>query len=165
MNATKTMNAMLGVLVLGVSMSSAAAQAPATVKATFVMNRIDAGLTHVRAAKIVLDDGKKKSPGYVVLFSARPADGDLSAWHTAEPRERGSFIYLALETTGEVWSAELGHAARKDGTIGVVTELRKVSLAVKDGRISGQYRTNGEQAFFDDRYTVDLTFDAPLEGN
>jgi len=159
-----TMKTILRVLVLGMSVSAVAAEAPATVKGTFVLNKTEAKLTHVRAAKTVLDDGKKKSPGYAVLLSARPADGDFSAWRTAEPRERGSFIYLLLETSGDVWSAELGHAARKDGRFGVVTELRKVALAVKDGRISGQYRTNGEETFSDDRYTVDLTFDAPLEG-
>ena len=48
--------------------------------------------------------------------------------------------------------------------IGVVMEVKKVTLAVKDGRIAGQYRTNREETFFDDRYTIDVTFDAPLEG-
>ena len=139
-------------------------QAP-TVKGTFVMNKTDAKLAHVRAMKTVLDDGKKKTPGYAVLLSTKPAEaGDFSAWRLGDPQERGSFIYLLLESNGEVWVAELGHSARKGGKIGVVMEVKKVTLAVKDGRITGQYRTNREETFFDDRYTVDVTFDAPLEG-
>ena len=139
------------------------AQAP-VLKGTFLMNTIDAKLTHVRAMKTVLDDGKKQSPGYAVLLSERPAEGDFSSWRMAEPRERGSFIFLMLESSGAVWVAELGHSVRKSGRIGVVLELKKVTFAVKDGRLTGHYRTNGEETFFDDRYTIDLTFDAPLEG-
>jgi hypothetical protein len=139
-------------------------QAP-SVKGTFVMNKSDAKLAHVRATKTVLDDGKKQSPGYAVLLSTKPAEaGDFSAWRMGDPHERGSFIYLMLESNGEVWIAELGHNARKGGKIGVVLEVKKVTFAVKDGRITGQYRTNREETFFDDRYTVDVTFDAPLEG-
>lgn len=139
-------------------------QAP-TVKGTFVMNKIDAKLAHVRAMKTVLDDGTKKTPGYAVLLSTKPAEaGDFSAWRMGDPQERGSFIYLLLESNGEVWVAELGHSARKRGKIGVGMEVKKVALAVKDGRITRQYRTKREETFFDDRYTVDVTFDAPLEG-
>jgi hypothetical protein len=43
-------------------------------------------------------------------------------------------------------------------------ELKKVTLKVADGRIDGQYRTIREETFFEDRYTVDVTFNAPLEG-
>ena len=42
-------------------------------------------------------------------------------------------------------------------------KLKKVTFALKDGRIIGQYRTNGEETFFDDRYSIDVTFDAPIE--
>jgi hypothetical protein len=139
------------------------AQAP-TVKGTFVMNKTDAKLAHVRATKTVLDDGKKQSAGYTVLLSERVADGDFSSWRLADAHERGSFIYLMLESTGDVWIAQLAHRARKGGSIGVVMELKKVTLSVKDGRIMGQYRTNREETFFDDRYSIDVTFDAPLEG-
>ena len=61
---------------------------PPTLKGTFVLNKTDAKLTHVRATKTVLDDGKKKSAGYAVLLSERPTEGDISSWRTAEPGER-----------------------------------------------------------------------------
>jgi hypothetical protein len=135
---------------------------PATVNGTFVMNGTAAQLTNVRAVKTVLDDGKKKIDGYAVLLSAKPATGNILDWKTAEPSERGSFILLMLEPTGSVWAAELGHAARKDGRFGVVTELAKAAFDVKGGRISGRYRTMQEEEFAGDRYTIDVTFDAPL---
>ena len=138
---------------------------PPSLNGTFVMNKTDAKLTHVRATKTVLDDGKKQSPGYAVLLSEKTAAGNFSSWRTADPHERGSFIYLMLESNGDVWIAELGHSVRKGGKIGVVLEVKKVAFAVKDGRIVGQYRTNGEETFFDDRYTIDVTFDAPIEGS
>jgi hypothetical protein len=145
--------------------SGAQAQPKApTLKASFVMNKTDGKLAHVRALKTILDDGSKKTPGYAVLISAKPAEGDILPWRTAEAKERGSFIYLLLEANGDVWVAQLAHTVKSGSSIGVVTEVKKVAFAVKDGRISGQYRTNGEESFFDDRFTIDLTFDAPLEG-
>jgi len=131
-----------------------------TVQGSFVLDGVDAKLTHVRAARAALDKGKS---GYEVLLSARPADGDLSSWRTAEPAERGSFIHLLFEPNGAIWVADLGHAAAKSGRFGVVTELETVSFGVHGDRLTGHVRTRGEQSFGDDRYSVDLTFDAPLE--
>ena len=131
-----------------------------TVKGTFVVGGTDAGLKHVRAQRTALDE---KTKGFVVLFSAKPAEGDITDWRMADPKERGSFIYLMLEESGAVWVAELGHANAKTGRFGVVTELEKQSFAVAGDRLKARFATRGEQTFGDDRYTVDLEIDAPLE--
>ena len=138
------------------------AQDPA-VKGTFVLDGMDAKLTHVRVARFVLDEGTKKL-GYAILMSAKPATGDINSWRMADPGERGNFVFLVLEPTGDVWIAELGHTARKGGRFGVVLELKKAAFEVKNDRLTGHYRTNGEQRFGDSRYTIDLTFTAPIEG-
>jgi hypothetical protein len=83
---------------------------------------------------------------------------------TAEPSERGSFIYMMLEPSGDVWVAELGHGARKGGRFGVVLELKKVAFQVQGDTLVAHYRTQAEESFFDDRYTVDLAFNVVLEG-
>ena len=101
--------------------TSAAAQA-STVKGKFVVGGADAGLKHVRAQRTELDE---KTKGFVVLLSAKPAEGDIADWRMADPEERGSFIFLMLEESGAVWVAELGHANAKTGRFGVVTELEK----------------------------------------
>jgi hypothetical protein len=97
-------------------------------------------------------------------MSARPVTGDIRSWQTADPAQRGSFVFLVLESTGDVWIAELGHAARKDGRFGVVLELKKAAFAVKGDRLTARYRTNGEESFGESKYTIDITFDAPIEG-
>lgn len=135
-----------------------------SLKGSFVLNGADARLTSVRAVRTVLDDGTKKTPGYAVLLSAKPVTGDIMTWRSADPKERGSFIFLMLEANGEIWIAELGHAARKGGRFGVVTELAKVAFAVKGDQLTGHDGTQREETFSDDRYTADLTFAAPLEG-
>jgi hypothetical protein len=39
-----------------------------------------------------------------------------------------------------------------------------VTFAVNGDRITGHYRTSREESFGDSKYTIDLTFDAPIEG-
>ncbi len=91
---------------------------PANVKGTFVVGGTDAYLKHVRAKRVKLDE--KGKAGYAVLLSERPSTGDFSDWRTAEPSKRGSFIFLLLEKSGDIWVAELGNlctspAWRADG--------------------------------------------------
>jgi hypothetical protein len=151
--------------VLAISFATTAAVAQnGTLKGSFVLNGVDAKLTNVRAVRTVLDDGKKKAPGYAVLLSAKPATGDITTWRTGDPKELGSFVFLMLEANGTVWIAELGHAARKGGRFGVVTELAKMMFEVKGDQLIGRYGTHQEEAFFDDRYTADFTFDVALGG-
>ena len=131
------------------------------VTGSFIVGGADAQLQHVRAKPAKLDE--KGLQGYAVLLSAKPATGDILAWQTADPSERGSFIFLLLEKNGNIWVAELGHVKAKSGRFGVVTELQKASFEVQNGRIVAHLRTDGEQVFTDDHYKVDLTFDVPLE--
>jgi hypothetical protein len=62
-----------------------------------------------------------------------------------------------------IWIAELGHAKAKSGRFGVVMEVKVVSFKVTDDRLSAHVRTVGEQEFTQDKYQLDLTFEAPLE--
>jgi hypothetical protein len=151
------------VFVIGLAFTMHLAAQNTGVTGTFVLGGVDAKLAHVRVMRTVLDEQTKKA-GYAILMSAKPVTGDIRSWQTANPAERGSFVFLVLESTGDVWIAELGHAARKDGRFGVVTELKKAAFAVKGDRLTGRYRTNGEESFGDSKYTIDLTFDASIEG-
>lgn len=149
------------VLAALVAASSFAAE-PATLHGTFVLGGVDAQLTHIRAKRVTLDD--KGAQGYAVLLSNRPAEGEITAWRTAEPAKVGSFVHILFDQAGDVWVAELGHTARKGGAFGVVLELKKVAFEVKGERLSAHVRTVQEESFGDDTYTADLTFDVPLEG-
>ena len=131
------------------------------VKGTFLLGKTDAQLHHARATHAVLDDKGKN--GYAILLSERPADGDISAWRTGEPSKTGSFIYLMLEKNGAVWVAELGHSAAKTGRFGVLTEVSVEGFKAEGNRLTGRLKTAGEQQFMDDHYSIDLTFDVPLE--
>jgi hypothetical protein len=92
----------------------------------------------------------------------RPASrGDCDILRNCRAPSISVALFLVLESTGDVWIAELGHAARKDGRFGVVLELKKAAFAVKGDRLTGHYRTNGEESFGDSKYTIDITFDAP----
>lgn len=142
-------------------LAAVTAQSTGKVTGSFIVGGADANLKYVRAKQVKLDE--KGRIGYAVLMSERPSTGDIEAWRTAEPKERGSFVHVIFEPNGAVWVAELGHANAKTRPFGVVTEVRKVAFEVKGGRIAAHIKTDGEQVFTDDRYTVDLTFDAPLE--
>jgi hypothetical protein len=150
-------------LALGALLSVPAASAQkAEVKGSLVLGGVDAHLAHVRAAKVVLD--AKEGTGYEVVLSERPAAGALASWKTADPRERGNFLHLVFTAKGEVWVYEIGHAGAKNRPFGGVMEIQKVAFAVRGNQLTAQVRTLGEQSFSDDRFTLDLTFEATLEG-
>jgi len=153
--------AMALALTLFLSLALVAATNPGKVSGTFIVAGTDAQLKHVRAKRVKLDD--KGQMGYAVLMSAKPATGDIEAWRTADPQERGSYVHVIFDSKGEIWIAELGHVRAKTRPFGVMTEIRKVAFEVTGEQISGHIRTEGEQVFTDDHYSVDLTFQAPLE--
>ncbi len=134
---------------------------PGMVKGTFVVGGVDAGLKHVRAGRVKLDE--EGTMGYAAILSARPADGELSQWQTEDPAKKGSFIYVVFEPNGAIWIVELGHANAKSGRFGVVLEVKAESFKVTGDRLSAHIRTLREQDFGEDRFTLDLTFEAPLE--
>jgi hypothetical protein len=131
------------------------------VDGTFVVAGKDAQLKYVRAVRTKLDE--KGRMGFALLLSARSATGDIAAWRTAQPSERGSFIVLLLEQTGGVWVAELGHAAAKSGRFGVVSEVKTSGFKVTGDQLTVTVRTDGEQQFTDDRYSINLKVDATIE--
>lgn len=131
------------------------------VSGSFVVSGSDANLGYVRATRTKLVD--KEPDGFAILLSARPATGDISAWKTADPSERGSFVYLLLEQTGEVWMAELGHATAQSGRFGVVTEVKTSGFRVQGDQLVVVVLTDGEQEFSKDRYSINLRVEATIE--
>jgi hypothetical protein len=132
------------------------------IQGSFIVNGKAAKLQHIRARWEPLDD--KGTKGVGVLLSEEPSEGDMGNWRTAEPRKVGDFLYVIFDQNADVWVAELGHTAAKSGRFGVVIEIKKVAYQVKDGKIHAQIKTLREWDFGDDLFTVDLTFDAPIEG-
>ncbi|HEV2846993.1 MAG TPA: hypothetical protein VG477_19205 [Thermoanaerobaculia bacterium] len=152
---------LLFVMALPVTAVEARAADQGRVKGTFVVGGVDAGLKHVRAGRVKLDE--KGAMGYAALLSARPAEGELERWQTADPAEKGSFIYVVFEPNGAIWIAELGHAKAKSGRFGVIMEVKVESFKVTGDRLSAHVRTVREQEFTQDKFSLDLTFEAPLE--
>jgi hypothetical protein len=150
----------LAILTVFIALTNAA-QEPSKVEGTFILGGADAKLRHVRAIRAALDE--KGKPGYAVLLSAQPATDDIRLWQTAEPAKRGSFIFLMLEPRGEVWVAELGHDKAKSGRFGVVTEVKVTGFEAKGNHLTAHLRTDGEQEFSGDHYSIDLQFDVALE--
>jgi len=153
---------LFGLVSLLVVFSMYAAQEPPKLEGKFILAGTDAKLSHVRAVRTALD--AKGKPGYAILLSARPAEGDILPWQTADPAKRGSFIFLLLEKNGSVWVAELGHTAAKSGRFGVVTELKATGFEVRGDRLQARVQTSREEEFSGNHYTVDLKFDVPIEG-
>ena len=150
-----------GLLLLALSSPNPTVPAAGKVEGTFVVGGSDAQLKYVRAVRTTLDE--KGKMGFALLLSARNATGDIAAWRTGEPSERGSFIFLILEPTGNVWVAELGHAAAKSGRFGVVSEVKTSGFQVQGDQLVVTVRTDGEQQFTADRYNINLKVEATIE--
>ena len=138
-----------------------AAPAPGKLSGKFIVGGVDAQLKYVRAQRYKLDD--KGHMGIAVLMSAKPLTGDIARYRAADPMEKGSYVLVVFDQNNEVWVADLGHVHAKTKPFGVMMEIKKVAYAVKDGRIAAHISTGGEQVFTEDHYSVDLTFDAPIE--
>jgi hypothetical protein len=138
----------------------AVAAPPAPVQGSFVVGGTPAQLRHARAMRLDLDKGK---PGFALLLSEVAAEGDIRTWQTADPKEKGSFIFLLLEQKGTVWIAEIGHSAGKKGRFGVVTEVVVQGFSAENGMLKARVHTGGEQEFFEDRYRIDLEVAAPID--
>lgn len=149
------------VLLLALMASGSTISAAGKVEGTFVVAGSDAQLKYVRVVRTKLDE--KGRMGFAILLSARNATGDISPWRSSQPSERGSFIFLILEPTGDVWVAELGHAAAKSGRFGVVTEVKTSGFRVQGDQLAVTVRTDGEQQFTADRYSINLKVDATIE--
>ncbi|HEX6899761.1 MAG TPA: hypothetical protein VF789_08610 [Thermoanaerobaculia bacterium] len=152
---------LLAVPVLPAAAAEPKAAGPGKVSGTFVVGGKDAGLKHIRAGRVKLDE--QGTMGYAAVLSARPAEGELSQWQTEDPAKKGSFIYVVFEPSGAIWIVELGHANAKTGRFGVILEVKVESFKVTGDRLAAHIRTVREQSFGEDIFTVDLTFDAPLE--
>ena len=153
--------ALAAVLFVVSGVAAFTAAAAGNVEGTFVVAGKDAQLKYARAVRTKLDE--KGTMGFVLLLSARTATGDIERWRTAEPSERGSFIVLVLDPSGAVWVAELGHAAAKSGRFGVVSEVKTSGFKVTGDQLTVTVRTDGEQRFADDRYSINLKVDATIE--
>ena len=149
------------VLLFVVLTSGFTSGAAGKVEGTFVVAGKDAQLKFVRAVRTKLDE--KGRMGFALLLSARNATGDISPWRTAQPSERGSFIFLILVPTSDVWVAELGHASAKSGRFGVVSEVKTSGFHVQGDQLVVTVRTDGEQQFTDDRFNVNLKVEATIE--
>src|SRR5262249_21244553 len=152
---------LVSLLLLVLTAGRATGRAAGKVEGTFIVGGSDAQLKYVRAVRTKLDE--KGRMGFALLLSARNATGDISPWRTAEPSERGSFIFLILEPTGNVWVAELGHAAAKSGRFGVVSEVKTSGFRVQGDQLSVTVKTDGEQQFTADRFNINLKVDATIE--
>lgn len=130
---------------------------------SFVLGGADANLAHVRARALELKDNSN-APGYEVLLSERPVKGDYSSFRGADPTEVGNFMYVLLEGNGTVFIAEMGHTGSSAAShrFGILMELKTPQFAVTGDRLSAQIRTEREQEF-NERYSVDVAFEAPLE--
>jgi len=157
----RRMLALVSVFLLVLTVRNSVGFAAGKVEGTFVVAGSDAQLKYVRAVRTKLDE--KGRMGFALLLSARNATGDISPWRTAEPSERGSFIFLILEPTGNVWVAELGHAAAKSGRFGVVSEVKTSGFQVQGDQLVVTVRTDGEQQFTADRYNINLKVEATIE--
>lgn len=155
---TVALSSVLLFVVLATGRTSGAA---GKVEGTFVVAGKDAQLKFVRAVRTKLDE--KGRMGFALLLSARSATGDIAPWRSAQPSERGSFIFLILEPAGDVWVAELGHASAKSGRFGVVSEVKTSGFHVQGDQLVVNVRTDGEQQFTNDRFNINLKIEATVE--
>ena len=112
---TRNHSRVVSMVAVALLAAAAVAATPPTVRGSFDVGGVEAGLRQGRATSVALDE---KTSGYAVLLSARKAEGDLGPWRIGDPEERGSFIFLIVEKSGAVWIAEIAHAEQYGQPLG-----------------------------------------------
>jgi len=118
-------------------------------------------------------------PAKLAFISARPGepfDGHSSILlvftekdHSKDPKpdfkagfgDYGSALVISVFEDGKIFGCQVAHAAHGRMPFSSSGSLRTVAFEAEDGRVEGEFKTDGEQKFFEKTWEVDLKFVAP----
>jgi len=152
-------SALLGVALL-VLIPAVSHAAGGSVTGKFVGNGQEAKLAYAKAMKGDPWEGK---PTTVIVLSEKEMTAGSSPDFDAGFGKFGSALVVTVDSQNDIISTQIYHTAHKKKGFSSVGRMKLEGYKVEGGMVSGKLTTNGEQDFFDDKWLVDLSFQAPMQ--
>ncbi len=121
-------------------------------------------------------NGKQAKLAFVSARPGEPFDGKSSILlvftekdHSKDPKpdfkagfgDYGSALIISVFEDGKIFSCQVAHAAHGRMPFSSSGSVSTAAFEVEDGRVEGEFKTDGEQKFFEKTWEVDLKFVAP----
>lgn len=97
-----------------------------------------------------------------LIFTEKDPTGVKDPAFEARFKRLGSALVLSVFRDGTIFGCEVAHTAFSNASFSAIGEIEMSKFSVTDNRISGHVTTGGELDAFDQRWSVELTFTAPL---
>jgi len=123
-------------------------------------------------------NGKQAKLAFVSARPGEPFDGKSSILlvfteqdHSKDPKpdfkagfgDYGSALVISVFEDGRIFSCQVAHAAHGRMPFSSSGSVRTAAFELEEGRVEGEFKTDGEQKFFEKTWEVDLKFVAPYK--
>src|SRR5215469_156605 len=129
-----------------------------SVSGTFKGNGKPARLAFVSARPGEPFDGK---PSILIVFTEKDHSKDPKPDFRAGFGDYGSALIVSTFEDGKIFGCQVAHAAHGKMPFSSLGSMRTAAFDLEDGRVEGEFVTDGEQKFFDKTWEVNLKFVAP----
>lgn len=151
--------AAVSAVMLGGSFAQTPSDKP-TVSGTFMGDGKDAKIQHVF---VVTHEPFSDQAAIQIIFTEKDPAKSKNPKFDAGFKKLGSALLLSVFKNGEIFGCEVAHTAHPKSPFSALGGLRKIEdFKVTDTHVSGHVITPSEQDAFGQKWTVDLTFSAPL---
>lgn len=101
-------------------------------------------------------------PSIELVFTEQSPGQDKQARNKASFGDYGSALVISCHEDGGIFGCQIVHQAHEKQGFTSLGRMRMGEFELGDDFVAGQLTTDGEDEFFDDRWTVDVRFEAPL---
>jgi len=96
----------------------------------------------------------------VLVFSEKDPSNNKNPRTDALFGKYGSALIITTDQDGKVVGCQVAHAALKRSGFSSIGEIKMSDFKLENGKIQGKLSTGGEKEFFDDKWDVDIKFEA-----
>ena len=130
-----------------------------TVKGTFTGNGKNAELKFISVVKHEEFNDKR---AVTIIMTEKDHTKDPKASINAAFGKHGSALILSVDETGGIFGCEVAHAVHQKSPFSSLGQISMVEFDFLKGNAKGHVQTPGELDFFEQKWSADLTFAAPV---
>lgn len=102
-------------------------------------------------------------PSLTIVMTEKDHSRDKKPDFKAGFGDYGNALIISChEEDGQIFGCVVSHSAHSKRGFSSVGAIRTSDFQISGGQVQGQLKTDGDEEFFSDKWTVDLTFAAPF---
>ena len=155
----RSLSWLLALALAALGATSAAAADSLTGK--YVGNGREAKLVHVLVQPAEEFSGEK---AWTIVASEKDASSSKRPDFDAQFGKLGDALVISITEGGDIFSVQVCHQQLESSGFSTSGTLQVEQFSLADGKLTGHFFTDGEQSFFEDRWSVDVTISADRAG-